>query len=109
MVQVHPLGPIIGGTMSIINFYVIQSSINPHFGAKIYPLNIHHMGSGYYLMETHSGKAHSPEEMRVMAGDEIVEELLAECRALHAVTEHGAPTADGHINGLLDQMKRVMK
>lgn len=69
--------------------YEIQSEINPKYGAKIYPLNIHKGGAGWYLYAVEDKKALSPKEMRELVGAAVVDELVAECNKLHILEEHG--------------------
>ena len=64
--------------------YEIQSGIDPKFGAVIYPFSTYKGGAGWYLREISTGKAYSPEELRAIAGNDVVEELTKDARELYA-------------------------
>jgi hypothetical protein len=68
--------------------YEIQSSIDPKYGAKIYPFSVWTSGSGWYLMRVSDKEALTPSELRELAGEHVVIELINECRALHDKTDH---------------------
>ena len=73
--------------MDIKDYYDIQSSINNTFRATVYPLNVYKGGSGWSF---YMGKnqALTLGELRRLAGNEVADELLEECRALHMKENH---------------------
>lgn len=72
-----------------IEYYEIQSEIDPRFGAKIYPHDVFGWGSGWHLMKMEGKEALSPNDMRKLTTEEVVVELRTECRRLHNKTDHG--------------------
>lgn len=70
------------------NHYEIQSEIDSRYGATIYPENTHKGGAGWFLYIVDGKKALSPAEMRGIAGHDVVNELVEECRELLVKTDH---------------------
>jgi len=70
------------------DYYEIQSSINPKYGATIYPEDIYKHGAGWYLHVVKDKKALSPADLRKIAGDAVVVELTDECKRLLVKENH---------------------
>lgn len=75
-----------------LEHFEIQSVIDKNYGASIYPYNPRNRGyvaDGYCLLRLSDKKAFSPAELRKIAGDAVVDELLKDCKNLHGGTTYG--------------------